>query len=265
MAKTDTTFALPSSASEALQAPPTRTLADRVLAILWRLNFAVVLLAFVWVFVDPLAPRIFGGVEGHFIPGANAADADLNARPWRTVGLVMSIGFAVFSAVFLFVGLFRGPARHRTTRSWLRLTSLAALWLGLLVSWREIAWAGDRWRVGLQLESFERVAAGLRAAGPIGYGKFPELGQFAAYSNEENTTLLMESLDTPPGRAPVVSLERSKRGALRFQLGGDYTGDWLEWHPLGSRPESFTDGLDARHELQRASQIADEWFLVRYR
>ena len=61
-----------------------------------------------------------------------------------------------------------------------------------------------------------------------------------------------------------AAIERSPEGALRFDLAGNDDDAWLEWHPPGSAPASFTGGLDTGYSLQRATQLGGGWFLVTY-
>ena len=63
----------------------------------------------------------------------------------------------------------------------------------------------------------------------------------------------------------ITAIEKSGDGTLLFELGGGDDGDWIEWHPEGKQPSSFSGGLDERYELQRVSSLNGEWYLVRYR
>ncbi len=121
-----------SPTNAAPEPPAPRTFADRALAAIWRLNFAVVLMAFAWIFVDPVAPRIFGGVERKILPPVGAPDdGAIESHPDRSLAFVGISAFAVLSTAALIASLFFGPARHRSVHSWLKLTALVALWLGL--------------------------------------------------------------------------------------------------------------------------------------
>ena len=70
----------------------------------------------------------------------------------------------------------------------------------------------------------------------------------------------------PVGSSNAISaIERSDAGGLRFELADGDAGAWLEWHPAGEAPASFVGGLQGAYELVRASDLADGWFLARYR
>jgi hypothetical protein len=172
---------------------------------------------------------------------------------------------AALTLAALALGLFLGSRKHRSLRAWLVVTTLAALWLAFFPSWGEFAWAGQRWRLARQIPQFERIAAPLRQQWPRQDARIDHLGHFTVYPHAEATTLLVIEGDAPPGRAKVAAVEHSDAGALRFKLAGNETGAWLEWHPPGSAPASFSGGLDTRYTLDRAGSLHDGWFLTRYR
>jgi hypothetical protein len=200
---------------------------------------------------------------GFQITAANWA-ADLS--PGRRQALA-SIGWGVAATLAaMAVGLFLGAARQRRLRSWLALTAVCAAWLGLWVLWPELAWAGKRWRVSRDLGDFAPIVRELRHDWPRADDVSPAIGPFQAYPNGAPTILM--PLLKPSGRenhAPFSVVERSRDGALRFELVGNESGAWLEWHPRSSAPASFTGGLETRYELVRSSRLGDGWYLTRYR
>jgi hypothetical protein len=236
---------------------------SRVLTLVWLLNFLLLATAAAWLIVDPYAPRVVERLESIWTPWKNVGEF-LNFPHARGRAVQVVAAVAILGLVVVIVALFLGPPRHRRLRSWLALTTLVALWLALFASWREFAWAGARWRLGQELAQFEPVAAALRDQWPKRDDDIPGLGYFTVYPNIEATTLLVISDDAPPGRAPIAAVEHSDAGALRFQLAGDETGAWLEWHPRGSEPASFKGGLDTKYILDRTSPLRDGWFLSNY-
>jgi hypothetical protein len=243
------------------QAWPSRI--SRALTFIWLLNFFFLAAAIAWLLNDPYAPRVIDRIRSgpQMVAGVELVKFPPARVPiFQATALTIALGLAIVA-----FALFLGPRNHRGVRSWLALTTLVALWLALLASWREFAWAGQRWRLGRQISQFERVAATLRNEWPKHDGEIPRLGHFTAYPRIEAKTLLVIADDTPPGRAPIAAVEHSDAGALRFKLAGNETGAWLEWHPPGSAPASFSGGLDTRYTLDRAGSLHDGWFLTRYR
>ncbi len=173
---------------------------------------------------------------------------------------------AVGSGIGIFASLFFGATAHRRVRSWLAFTVLAAAWLTLAVSWREMAWQSQTLRMQWRLSGLDSVAASFVANWPAADGERPEIGPFMAYPQGDPRTLML--LTTPEiGRAGVAisAIEKSSSGGLRFQLAGNESGSWLEWHPSHSVPRSFRGGLMTEYQLGRATALADGWFLARYR
>lgn len=236
---------------------------SRVLTLVWFLNFLILVAAIVWLIVDPYAPRVVERLASVSTPWKNVGEF-LDFPHGRVRAVQVTAAVAILGLVSVTVALFLGPPRHRRLRSWLALTTLVALWLAVFSSWREFAWAGQRWRLYRRIEKFEPVATALRENWPRRDGQIPGLGYFTAYPGVEATTLLVIAVDAPPGRPPVAAVEHSPAGALRFQLAGDETGAWLEWHPPGSHPASFKGGLDTKYILDRTSPLGDGWYLSRY-
>jgi hypothetical protein len=117
-----------------------------------------------------------------------------------------------------------------------------------------------------QLDGFESVAASLRADWPDSDGERDDIGPFMAYPRGGPRTLLL--LTTPEiadVRTSISAIERATTGGLRFQLTGSEPDAWLEWHPIGSMPESFRGGLMTNYILERSAPLGGGWFVVRYR
>jgi hypothetical protein len=96
-------------------------------------------------------------------------------------------------------------------------------------------------------------------------GETSALGAFLAYPLESPKTLLLLTEANVPGTdVAFTAVERSDDGALRFQLSRNETGTWLEWHPSHDAPRDFVGGLLQRFELDRFTQLGENWYLVRY-
>ena len=242
--------------------PAARKWHGRTLLFCWLLNVAVFIAAVAWILLDPLAARLFAACLRRW--NEMPTEAMIDFPKWRFAAAQAFFMFAALGLLNIIGALFLGPRKHRGLRSWLALTTLIAFWLGLITSWPEFAWAGQRWRLGRQLGQFEPVAAALRAHWPRQDAAIPALGQFTVYPHAEATTLLVIAEEAPPGRAPIAAVEHSAAGALRFHLAGDETGAWVEWHPAGSEPASFQSGLETKFILDRASPLRDGWYLTRY-
>ncbi len=83
-----------------------------------------------------------------------------------------------------------------------------------------------------------------------------------AYPQGRPRMLLMLTSDSSPA---VSAVELADDGALGFELSGDESGTWLEWHPVGSTPQAFTGGLESEYDFGRAAPLGRGWYLVRYR
>jgi hypothetical protein len=184
----------------------------------------------------------------------------------RLLGLGLVGVLALGSAIGIFVSLFLGSRAHRRVRSWLAFTVLVSAWLTLSVTWRELAWQSQIVRLKWNLTGFEAVAESLRTDWPAADGERMDIGPFMAYPHGSPRVLLLLSPPTIVQSTVTISaIEHSASGGLRFQLTGNESGAWLEWHPSGSVPESFVGGLMTDYHLERSAPLATDWFLVRYR
>jgi hypothetical protein len=136
--------------------------------------------------------------------------------------------------------------------------------LGLAVSWQSLAAAGQQWRLGRQLDSFASLANHLQTEWPKSDSHLAGLGAFNAYPIGRPRTLLVIAAEQLADSSPIAAVERSDAGALRFELAGDEAGAWLEWHPPGSQPASFTGGLEDERQLIDAAALNDGWYLTHY-
>jgi hypothetical protein len=183
----------------------------------------------------------------------------------RKLVLLFVAVLAVGSAMGVFAGLFLGSRSHRRVRSWLVFTILVSAWLTLGVTWRDMAWHAQKLRMQSRLSGLDSVAASLLSDWPAADGERPEIGPFMAYPQGAPGMLLLLTTPKIGHRDVAISgIEKSASGGLRFQLAGSESGSWLEWHPAGTKPESFRGGLMTQYQLERFAPLADGWFLVRY-
>jgi hypothetical protein len=184
---------------------------------------------------------------------------------FRRVAMRVLASLAAVSFLVITFGLFLGGPHHRRLRSWFAVVTLAAAWLAVSTSYGEIMWASQVWTISGRVDDYESYAAPLRREWPSQDGAMPEFGAFSAYPIGKPTTL---SLLTTPRRFRERSwgfneVHRASDGALRFHLQGDING-WLEWHPEGSKPESFEDGLNVEHQLVRTKKLGGNWHFSTY-
>jgi hypothetical protein len=260
--------------------PPTESRRQRIVrrmfSIAWALNLLLFAGACGWIaadgqFMEPVESKIQSTSVSPTQTGVFDVTV-LTATSYspmssRRMGASQALGLgAICTLLLMFAGLFLGARQHRRLRTWLALTAILAAWLGLCVGWPELAWAGKQWRARRAISQFDPVAASLRKHWPIADDATPELGPFSAYPNGAPTIVM--PLLAPSGRgnhAPFSAVERSSKGALRFELLGNDAGAWLEWHPAGSTPASFVGGLETEYQLLRQSELGNGWHLTRYR
>jgi hypothetical protein len=232
---------------------------------LWRLSVTTYLLLCAWIIFDAMfvqaalaLPAAFRGMSG--LTELRVYSPQL---AWRMLALAAVVFCAAASLVGVLATLFLGATRHRGVKSWLAFTTLVAAWLSLTVSWSDLAWQGQQWRVRAHLPDFDTLAASLNSAWPEEDGQRPALGAFMAYPHGQPRVLLL--LSAPQSGLSFSAVERSDRGGLRFELAGNESGSWLEWHSPGDRPASFVGGLLGHYTLDRCADLGDGWFLTRYR
>ena len=257
--------------------PRGRSAASWGFSFLWTLNVLLLVGSIVWIAVDPVVARhlayeqdqlaLRNRIElidlGHArTPAPPVAIDSHHARALKFIAMAAVVGIVAVGGALLY-----GPARHRRLRSWLAFTALVAIWLGLAVAWRDVAWAGQRFRLSREAAALEPIAAALRERWPLNDGSdVPGLGPFMAYPPGRAKMLMLLHQVRPEGSSNAISaIERSEAGGLRFELADGDAGAWLEWHPPGEKPASFLGGLEGSYELVRASDLGDGWFLARYR
>ncbi|MBB3210433.1 hypothetical protein FHS27_006280 [Rhodopirellula rubra] len=188
-------------------------------------------------------------------------------------GLIRVFGFASVLLLALItiavpcVRLFRfhHGSRARSTASLLAITTVTALWCGIVINHSALAWQGKRARIAIQVNELEHLAAPLRNQWPARDGDLPGVGPFMAYPFGRPTTLiLLQSPNVAGDELCIAAVEGNESGPIRMQLSGSAHDDWAEWHPDSSRPQSFVGGLGDPHQLVSATKLGRGWYLVRY-
>lgn len=254
--------------------PPTNDLPEELVVVrremsfdpgraMWIANLVALGVLTAWIVLDAKFPATAHVQKGqmHALAGYTITERWPQLGP-RVAMLWIVLILGVISTIGIFIMLFVGAARHRGLRSWLAFTFLIAVWLTLLVSGQEIAWHGQRLRMRMDIARFDVIAESLRSDWPTADGERPGLGTFMAYPQGTPRMLLMLTSDSEP---PISAVERADDGTLGFELRGDETGTWLEWHPAGSTPRAFVDGLESEYDFRRAAPLGRGWYLVRYR
>jgi hypothetical protein len=237
-----------------------------IISLCWLVNAAILLGIIGWIVVDVRAGNLLQDQWTRLLPHWRKLLTDheiiigVNRRiTWLAA---LRVG-AIVSAVGILAGLIGGAPRQRRIAAWLAATALAAVWLAALTSTSELTWAGQRWRSAQTAPTLEPIAAELRKHWPEGDGATDSLGPFSLYSTKSASVLTPLTSKAATGGTLVRTIERSPKGALRFQTLGPLP--WLEWHPAGSEPASFTGGLEAYHELKRSSSLGNGWYATTYR
>lgn len=186
----------------------------------------------------------------------------LRLRNGALMMLVVSTGLAAVAMLFQFV---LGSPVNRTLRSAMSLVAILALWLAIGTHWEDIVWQGKQYRLSRILNEFEAATEPLRERWPQDDGELEGLGPYMAYPVGRPRTLVMLTLPQMkrfPGSFAAV--EGQAGGPYRFQLVDREEGDWLEWHPEGSQPASFSGGLGELYRLLKSHRLQDGWYLARY-
>jgi hypothetical protein len=239
----------------------------RVVSLCWLLNVAILLGLIAWIVVDIRAGSLLQDQWTRLLPNWHKLLTDheiIIGVNRRITGLAALRGGAIVSAVGILAGLIWGAPRQRRIAAWLAATALAAGWLAALTSTSELTWLGQRWRLAQSAPKFKSIAAELRGQWPEGDGARDSLGPFSLYSTKSASVLTPLTSKTAAGGAPLLAIERSPEGALRFQTLDQSKHAWLEWHPEGSEPASFVGGLEAYHELKRSSSLGNGWYATKY-
>jgi hypothetical protein len=261
------------TSSNKISAPPKlrRRSIQLAITLAWVVDVSLLAGAYSWIF--------FAGRSIHTIESFLFHLRYLRGRP-RWIGIFpgqqnsyddatllrISMIIAAVTLLFMLFSLVVGRSRFRTLRMWLLFTAIVGAWLGLLVGWPEIYWLGQQRRVRPAVRFANEVVEELKHSWPTDDGTSPSIGQFHAYPIGNPRTLLLLSQNEFPGTSlRIASVERSLGGPIRFELGGDELGAWLEWRPDNRRPASFVSGLNTMFVLERSASLAPHWFLVRYK
>jgi hypothetical protein len=232
---------------------------------LWIANFILLAGLVVWILSDGRFSEaaVVVAAKLHVMRGGIAAVVGSAPESGSRLALLWAlIAAALVTLVGAFITLLAGAVTHRRLRSWFAFTMLVAAWLTMFVAWREFAWQGQRLRLRSSLSDFEAIAGALREDWPTADGERAGLGTFMAYPQGRPRMLLMLTSDSSP---EVSAVEQADDGTLGFELRGDESGAWLEWHPAGSTPHAFTGGLEGEYDFSRAAPLGRGWYLVRYR
>lgn len=222
-----------------------------------------------WAFLDPSFERsavAIGMPDTMQWPNSalRHTESSLHRDP-RQLALILCLIAGLSSAGIVFASLFVGSRSQRSLRRWGYFVVLGAAWCHVLTGWSGLSWSGKEWRMSDDIAMLWPTVERLRTHWPTIDGDDAWLGSYMAYPIAQPSVLL---LLTPPrlstGEIAVSSVERGENGAIRFELGGRERGDWLEWHPAGSKPGSFTGGLLDHHELVKSTPLKSGWFLARY-
>lgn len=248
--------------------PVRRRVLNRVFILSWVVNIILLLAALGYVMTQgqarinvELFQQVLGGK-----PVSQSVIRNVSQLPLSVKLGVPGTFVAGLSLLGMIASLFVGTPGMRKMRTWLLLTALIAGWMGLIVGWQPLYWYGQQLRLGTYVAEFETFAREVDAGWPHEDGEFPDVGVYLAYPRATPTTLLMLGEPTLPGTQLVFSsIDRSKSAVIRFELAAAERGAWLEYHPEGSWPESFTDGLDTHHELLDAAQLSPQVYWARYR
>lgn len=218
-----------------------------------------------WILVDPLAKGAFvATVQSCVSYEYSGLLAQFGTTRCAAIAMIFVIGCVTL--VWEIWQRFFSKSPTLTIRRMLMLTVVAAVWLALAFNLDKIDWQGKRLRSATRIDALERLAERLNEDWPSDAGEIAGLGPFTAYPfGEPRLLLLLTPHPLNSTNTVIAAIERSDAGALRFQLGGDDGGDWIEWHPTGARPANFTGGLEDAHQLKQASSLGGQWHLVRYR
>jgi len=182
--------------------------------------------------------------------------------------IVLLILVAGVAACFTWTldGMLRRSSKQlRSLKAVLSLTALVAVWCGLAINTSSLAWYGKRTRLAWQIEEFESIVRPLRTEWPDNDGEIPGIGPYMAYPfGNPSTLVLLQPPSVSSNGFFISAVDRGVAGTIRLQLSGIHAGDWVEWHPSASSPQSFSGGLSDRHELRSSVSLGSGWYLVRY-
>ena len=243
----------------------------------WLLQIGALLALALWATLDPVFELMVYRIKVGFQNPIDAIrDALLYVGAVRVVLLLSIFGVCIttlLAKTFVLLqptgNLNSDSGRSISLKAVLGIVTLFAAWCGLAVNYSSVAMQARGIRVGWEIEELEALAAPLRDNWPQVDGTMPGIGPFMAYPfGKPSTLILLEPPQIADGKLTVSTIERARSGAIRLLLGSassgtDY-GEWVEWHPQGSHPDSFIGGLDDYHALRSSVFLGAGWFLVRY-
>jgi hypothetical protein len=210
-----------------------------------------------------------------WIPLSDFAIKSSNIRPPTTLRLQLFNGLLLATlAVIASIGLhlIKGPASTRNIRSILGLTAIIAYWLFLGRECESIVELGRSTRLSMQVSAIEHFAQEVDA----NWKELCEpnstcstdlkLSNLLAYPvSNPRMCMFAGSFRLPQSTIEISSIERTEGESIRFQLGGEHLGYWIEKRWDGRWPQTFRSGLEYSMTPIKISQIKDTLYLVRYR
>ena len=161
--------------------------------------------------------------------------------------------------------------RVRSTGRLVAAVAVCCAWIALIACDPSIqSWSVRRHAIGL-LPRVEIAAAALRAHWPEPTNRSPTKTANVApdlevvVSDEFPDAVILLGRKSYPIREDFgMLIDRSHDGAIRFSLRG--AAGWnLEWHPAGSEPETYIDGLgNESSPVDEWTKLKEDWYLVRY-
>lgn len=231
----------------------------------WAIQIAALVAICAWIFFDGRFPQTIVAFLNRIGSLLTGESMPLGASTWRLWMLAILAGGILISGIGTVCGLAAGSPKQRRIGAWFAVVAMAAAWLTIGITWPDLAWSGQRWRLARQVNSLNAVAETLRTDWPTQDGELPDVGVFMTYPREAPSILLVIARPDFSRHVGFTAVERSEKGALRFEMAGGETGAWLEWHPDGSTPHSFVGGLATDYQLRRSEPVAPNWYVTRYR
>lgn len=231
------------------------------------IHVALLLLMISWIACDPAFELMWSRfAQGITTPLAAFQDAVAYVGWIRPTLLLMMVAATVSSFIWTFAAMLgRSSKQQRSLKAALALTTLAAVWCGLVINTSSLAWYGKRIRLAWKIQALEAIVRPLRTDWPDNDGELPGIGPYMAYPfGNPSTLILLQPPSVPSSEFLISAVDRGELGTIRLQLSGVHAGDWVEWHPSASRPQSFSGGLSDRYDLKSSVSLGSGWYLVRY-
>lgn len=233
----------------------------------WGINVLALVGTVLWILRDGKFPEAVAAFTRHIaaIWGDNSPLVVVPPLLWPRVDALWCVLIgAALSGIGIAAGLIAGSGQHRNVRSWLLVTLLVAGWLTLFVTWPELVWRGQVWRLRGSLAEFDRLADKLLTAWPANDGDLEGLGPFMAYPIGKPRTLMFMTTPRVPGTSIELKvIERGENDTLHFQLAGNEEGVWLV-REASDEPQAFFSGLDGEYIPVQFRHVKPGWFIVRY-